>query len=89
MFQCERLEELNLSENEIIFLPPAISKLEFLTTLVLSKNCESAGWAWSGGMDVVRFARWASAGGWIIGRGLDYCGQVGQAWLGGCGPDAW
>ncbi len=40
----EGLEELDISENDILFIPPAISKLPNLTSLVISKNCE---WVWS------------------------------------------
>ena len=39
IFLFEELEELDLSENDILFLPPSISKLRGLTSLNLSKNC--------------------------------------------------
>ena len=35
------LEEVDLSENEVIFFSPSFSKLPLLTTLNLSKNCKS------------------------------------------------
>lgn len=36
----EGLEELDLSENDILFIPPVVSKLPNLTTLIINKNCE-------------------------------------------------
>ncbi len=41
IFMIEGLEELDISENDILFIPPAVSKLPNLTTLIINKNCKS------------------------------------------------
>ena len=43
LFSFVNLTELDLSENDILFLPPAISRLSHLTSLNLGKNSKWVG----------------------------------------------
>ena len=38
LFHCQELQHLNLADNELGTIPPAISTLSFLTSLDVSKN---------------------------------------------------
>ena len=40
LYLFDGLTELDMSENDLLFLPPSISKLQSLQILNLGKNCE-------------------------------------------------